>query len=35
MGIVNNILKLAEEFDLNPGKLEYKQTKQENCSYLK
>jgi hypothetical protein len=35
IAIVNNILKLAEEFDLNPGKLEYKQTKQENCSYLK
>lgn len=31
--IVNNILKLAEELDLNTAKLEYKQTKQENCSY--
>ena len=31
--IVNNILKLVEELDLNTAKLEYKQTKQENCSY--
>lgn len=33
--IVNNILKLVETLDLNTAKLDYVQTKQQNCSYAK
>ncbi|CAF1393449.1 unnamed protein product [Rotaria magnacalcarata] len=33
--IVNNILKLVQELDLNTAKLEYVQTKQQNCSYAR
>lgn len=32
--IVTNVLKLVQELDLNTAKLEYVQTKQQNCSYF-
>jgi apolipoprotein D and lipocalin family protein len=31
--IVNNLLKLAEQYDLNPTKLDFVLTKQMNCNY--
>ncbi len=31
--IINNLLKLAQEYDLNPVKLDFVMTKQMNCTY--
>ena len=33
MTIVNDLLKLAQQFDLNPNKLDFVLTKQANCTY--
>lgn len=33
MTIVNDLLKLAQQFDLNPSKLDFVLTKQANCTY--
>jgi lipocalin len=33
--MVNNILKYVQELGLNTAKLDYVQTKQENCAYFK